>query len=150
MQKKSSCVWSIFEYKEGCFRVIQAGLASQTPTIEDNRLASGFCTREQYHVRAMACIVILSFSCDYLFQVLGVEPLPPALSSRISEHPGYSGLHDVQAQYLFAQGKSSQNCYLMFLGVIMSILFLSGRECRNLVRRFKEAEMYNTFFKSVR
>ena len=110
--------------------LIQAGLASQTPAIEDNRLASGFCTREQYHVREMACIVILSFSCDYLFQVLGVEPLAPALSSGISEHPGISGLHDVHPQYLYSQGKPSQNCYLMFLGVIMSIQFFSGLDFR--------------------
>ena len=79
---------------------------------------------------------------NYLFQIWGVEPPLKSLSSGISEHPGFSGLHDVHLQYLYSQGKPSQNCYLMFLGVIMSILFFSDRECRNLVRRFKEAEMY--------
>ena len=79
---------------------------------------------------------------NYLFQIWGVEPPLKSLSSGISEHPGFSGLHDVHLQYLYSQGKPSQNCYLMFLGVIMSIQFFSGLDFRNPVSRFMEAESF--------
>ena len=85
---------------------------------------------------------------NYLFQIWGVEPPLKSLSSESSDHPRLFGLHDVHLQYLYFQGKPNQNCYLMFLGVIMSILFFSGRECAKWYAglrklRFRALELTN-------